>query len=69
MDKVKTIADDDQWQLISELGFLQEVLHPFWTVTIRFSTDTFHFLDLTWKMNWLYYRSCLKKLIRCFKFF
>eukprot|EP00116_Pleurobrachia_bachei_P010630 sb/3470892/ len=47
MDKVKPITDNNQGQLISQLGLLQEVLNSLRIITAALSTDPFHFLDLT----------------------
>ena len=45
--KVEAIAHNDEWQLISELGLLQETLDAFWVVAVALTTDAFNLLDLT----------------------
>lgn len=46
MDEVETITDNDQWQLICEFCFLEEILDAFRIVHVAFTTDTLDFFDL-----------------------
>lgn len=46
MNKIKTIADDDQGKLILQLCLLQEILDLLWIVVVALSTDTFNFTNL-----------------------
>ena len=41
MYEVKAITYDDEWQLIGELGLLEEVLDLLRIVVITFATDVF----------------------------
>jgi hypothetical protein len=34
VNEVEAIADDDEWQLFRQLGFLQEVFHFLWIVKV-----------------------------------
>lgn len=36
--KVESIADDDEWQLVGELGLLQEVLHTLSVIAVALAT-------------------------------
>lgn len=47
MDKVKAIADDDERELIGELGLLEEVLDTLRIVAVALPANTLHLLDLT----------------------
>lgn len=47
MHKVKSVTDYDQWQLVSQFGLLQEVLHTFGVVAVTFTTDPLDFLNLS----------------------
>jgi len=46
VNKVEAIANNDQRKLLGKVGFLQEVLDLLGVKVVRFSADTFHFLDL-----------------------
>ena len=45
--QVKAVTDNDEGQLIGELGFLQEVLHPLGIIAAALPTDPLYFLHLT----------------------
>lgn len=47
MDKVKSVTDNNQGQLISQFGLLQEVLDTFWVVAVALTANSLHFLDLS----------------------
>lgn len=47
MDKVKSVTDNNQGQLIGQFGLLQEVLDTFWVVAVALTTNSLHFLDLS----------------------
>ena len=46
VDKVKAVADDDEGQLVGQLGFLQEVLDAVGVVAVGLAADALHLLDL-----------------------
>lgn len=46
VDKVEAIADNDEGELIRQLGFLQEVLDLLRVVEIALAADALHFSDL-----------------------
>lgn len=47
LDEAESIADDDERELIGELGFFEEVLDLFGVVVLRLAADAFDFADLT----------------------
>lgn len=47
MDKVKSVTDNNQGQLIGQFGLLQEVLDTFWVVAVALTANSLHFLDLS----------------------
>lgn len=47
VDKVESVANDDERELIGEFGFLEEVLDLLRVVEVRLANDTFDFADLT----------------------
>jgi hypothetical protein len=47
MDKVETIANNNERELVGQLGLLQEVLNLLRIVVVALSADTFNFSDLT----------------------
>lgn len=47
MNKVKSVTDNNQGQLIGQFGLLQEVLDTFWVVAVALTTNSLHFLDLS----------------------
>ena len=46
MDKVEAVADDDERQLVRQLGLLQEVLDALGVVHVALPADALHLLDL-----------------------
>lgn len=44
MHEVESIANDDQWELVGQLGLLKEILDLLWVVKVTFTTDS---LDLS----------------------
>ena len=46
MHIVEAVADNDERQLIVELGLLEEVLHLFGVVRVRLAADALHFTQL-----------------------
>lgn len=47
MNKVKSVTDNNQGQLISQFGLLQEVLDTLWVIAVALTTNSLHFLDLS----------------------
>lgn len=47
MHKVKTVANNDQRKLISQLCLLEEILDSFCIVAIAFTANSLNFFDLT----------------------
>ena len=47
MDKVKAVTDDDEGQLIGQLGLLQEVLDTVRVVAVALTAYTLYLLDLS----------------------
>ena len=47
VNKVESVADNDEWKLIRQLGLLKEVLDLLRVVIVALSTDTFYFSYLT----------------------
>ena len=47
MDEVKSVTDNDERQLVGELGLLEEVFDPLWVVAIALSANPLHLLDLS----------------------
>ena len=47
MDEVKSVTDDDEGQLVGELGLLEEVLDPLGVVAIALAANPLHLLDLS----------------------
>lgn len=47
MDKVKSVTDNNQGQLIGQFGLLQEVLDTFWVVAVALTANSLYFLDLS----------------------
>jgi hypothetical protein len=46
MDEVETIADNDEWELIGELGFLEEVFDLLRIIEVTLSANAFDLTDL-----------------------
>ena len=46
MHKVEAVADDDERQLVGELGLLQEVLHALRVEAVALAADALHLFDL-----------------------
>jgi hypothetical protein len=46
MDEVETIADNDEWELIGELGFLEEVFDLLRIIEVTPSANAFDLTDL-----------------------
>jgi len=46
MNKVKAVANDDERELVGQLGFLEEIFDFLGIVIVTFSTNTFDFPDL-----------------------
>jgi hypothetical protein len=47
MDEVEAITDDDEWELVEELGFFKEVFDLLWIVKVTLATDALHLANLT----------------------
>ena len=47
MDKVVSVADDDEWELVGQLGLFEKVFDTFRVVDGRLAADPLHLLDLT----------------------
>lgn len=47
MNKVKSVTDNNQGQLIGQFGLLQEVLDTLWVIAVALTTNSLHFLDLS----------------------
>lgn len=47
MNKVKSVTDNNQRQLIGQFGLLQEVLDTLWVIAVALTTNSLHFLDLS----------------------
>jgi hypothetical protein len=47
MDEVEAIADNDEWELVGEFGFFEEVLDLFWVIKVTFPADALHLMHLT----------------------
>lgn len=47
MDKVESVTDNDQRQLVCQFCLLQEVFHPLWIIAVTLPTNSLHFLDLS----------------------
>ena len=47
VDEVEAIADDDERELVGELGLLEEVLDALGIVAVALTADTLHLLDLS----------------------
>ena len=47
VDEVEAVADDDERELVGELGLLQEVLDAIGVVAVALAADTLHLLDLS----------------------
>jgi hypothetical protein len=47
MDEVETIVDNDEWELIGELGFLEEVFDLLQIIEVTLSANAFDLTDLT----------------------
>lgn len=47
MNKVKSVTDNNQGQLIGQFGLLQEVLDMLWVIAVALTTNSLHFLDLS----------------------
>jgi len=45
--EIEAVANDDEWELISQLGFLQEVLDFLGIVVVGLPTDALNFTNLT----------------------
>jgi len=46
VDKVETITDNDEWELIGELGLLEEVLDLLQIIEVTFSANVFALTNL-----------------------
>jgi len=46
VDKVEAVADDDQRQLVRQLGLLQKVLDALGVVAVGLAADALHLLNL-----------------------
>lgn len=46
MDEVEVIADNDEWELVRELGFFEEILDLLRIVKVTFLADSLHFANL-----------------------
>jgi hypothetical protein len=46
MNKIETITDNNQGQLIREFGLLEEVLDPLGIIVVALATHSFDFTDL-----------------------
>lgn len=47
MNKVKSVTDNNQGQLIGQFGLLQEVLDTLCVIAVALTTNSLHFLDLS----------------------
>lgn len=47
MNKVKSVTDNNQGQLIGQFSLLQEVLDTLWVIAVALTTNSLHFLDLS----------------------
>lgn len=47
MNKVKSVTDNNQGQLIGQFGLLQKVLDTLWVIAVALTTNSLHFLDLS----------------------
>jgi len=55
VDEVEAITDNDEWELVGEFGFFEEVLDLFWIIKITFPADAFYLADLTSTSgSWMY---------------
>ena len=46
MHEIEAVANDDEWELISQLGLLQEILDLLGVVVVGFSTDALNLTNL-----------------------
>lgn len=47
VDEVEAVADDDEWELIGELGFLEEVFDFLGVIEVALATDALDLADLS----------------------
>lgn len=47
VDKVEAIAGDNEWELVGELGFFEEILDLLRIIEVTSPTDTLNLADLT----------------------
>ena len=47
MHEIEAVANNNEWELISQLGFLQEILDLLGIVVVGLPTDAFNLTNLT----------------------